>query len=91
MPETTTARPQHAPPIAPTSNIELETPVITQGDNASTSEQRFALSSQGERRQPVATEDDLRRRAYEIYLRRGDNPGNEVDDWLKAERELLAD
>lgn len=27
-------------------------------------------------------------RAYEIYLERGGIPGNELDDWLQAEREL---
>ncbi len=29
-----------------------------------------------------------RRRAYEIYLERGKQPGRDLDDWLKAEREL---
>jgi Protein of unknown function (DUF2934) len=28
------------------------------------------------------------RRAYEIYLERGEQPGRELDDWLQAEREL---
>jgi hypothetical protein len=32
--------------------------------------------------------EEIRRRAYEVYLERGDLPGNEVDDWLRAEREL---
>ena len=27
-------------------------------------------------------------RAHEIYLERGGLPGNELDDWLQAEREL---
>jgi hypothetical protein len=31
---------------------------------------------------------DIRRRAYEIYLERGEQPGRELDDWLQAEREL---
>jgi hypothetical protein len=30
----------------------------------------------------------IRLRAYEIHLERGGLPGNELDDWLKAEREL---
>jgi hypothetical protein len=30
----------------------------------------------------------IRFRAYEIYLERGGFPGNELDDWLQAEREL---
>jgi hypothetical protein len=33
-------------------------------------------------------EEKIRRRAYEIYLERGQQPGGELDDWLKAEREL---
>ena len=32
----------------------------------------------------------IRRRAYEIYLERGENPGCELDDWLQAEREVDA-
>ena len=41
-------------------------------------------------KQPTITEDDVRRRAYEFYLKRGANQGDEVGDWLKAERELRA-
>ena len=33
-------------------------------------------------------EEEIRRRAYEIYLERGEQPGRELDDWLQAEREL---
>jgi hypothetical protein len=32
--------------------------------------------------------EEIRRRAYEIYLERGEQPGRELDDWLRAEREL---
>lgn len=31
---------------------------------------------------------DIRLRAYEIFLERGGLPGNELDDWLQAEREI---
>lgn len=38
---------------------------------------------------PVETRDEeIKRRAYEIYLERGEQPGRELDDWLQAEREL---
>jgi hypothetical protein len=43
-----------------------------------------------ELRQPTITEDDVRRRAYELYLKRVTNSGDEVGDWLQAERELQA-
>jgi len=32
--------------------------------------------------------EEIRLRAYEIYLERGGLTGNEFDDWLQAEREL---
>ena len=33
-------------------------------------------------------EQQIRNRAYEIYLQRGGQPGYELEDWLQAEREL---
>jgi Protein of unknown function (DUF2934) len=32
--------------------------------------------------------DEVRRRAYEIYLERGGLPGQELKDWFQAEREI---
>ena len=37
---------------------------------------------------PVSPE-DIARRAYELYLGRGGADGNDVEDWLMAESELL--
>ena len=34
------------------------------------------------------SEEEIRCRAYEIYLERGAGSGGEIDDWLRAEREL---
>jgi Protein of unknown function (DUF2934) len=36
----------------------------------------------------AARDEDIRRRAYEIYLEHGEQPGRELDDRLQAEREL---
>ena len=33
-------------------------------------------------------EEEIRNRAYEIYLQRGGQSGHELEDWLQAEREL---
>jgi hypothetical protein len=33
-------------------------------------------------------EEEIRRRAYELYLQRGGVPGNESQDWLVAEQEV---
>ena len=32
--------------------------------------------------------EEIRLRAYEIYLERGSLSGDEIDDWLQAEREI---
>jgi len=34
-------------------------------------------------------EERIRRRAYELYVERGDQSGSEIDDWLQAEEEVL--
>ena len=47
-------------------------------DNMTTADQSTA-----ERRAEIA------RRAYELYLERGCVAGEDLDDWLKAEREVL--
>ncbi len=36
----------------------------------------------------VPTEEQIRARAYEIYLRRNGGPGDAHADWLQAEQEL---
>jgi hypothetical protein len=36
----------------------------------------------------LTREQEIRNRAYEIYLQRGAHPGSEVEDWCQAEREL---
>ncbi|HEX4836367.1 MAG TPA: DUF2934 domain-containing protein [bacterium] len=37
---------------------------------------------------PRPSEDEIRARAYQIYIERGATPGHDLDDWLRAEREL---
>jgi hypothetical protein len=38
---------------------------------------------------PINLEEEIRRRAYQLYEERGCTPGHENDDWLVAEREIL--
>ena len=45
---------------------------------------------QRDRLPQAANEQEIRRRAYEIYLERGAQPGHELEDWLRAQRELTA-
>ena len=63
-------------PVARTAKTQQRTPI--------------PATQKVEPKQPTITEDDVRRRAYEIYLNRVTNPGDEVGDWLQAERELQA-
>ncbi len=37
---------------------------------------------------PAPTREEIARRAFEIYIARGRTHGSDVEDWLKAEREL---
>ena len=34
------------------------------------------------------SKEDIAQRAYEIYVQRGREPGNAVEDWVRAEKEL---
>ena len=49
-----------------------------------------AEGEQRDRLPRAASEQEIRGRAYEIYLERGAQPGHELEDWLRAERELTA-
>jgi outer membrane protein TolC len=40
--------------------------------------------------QPLTTDSEIARRAYDLYLARGREGGHDVEDWLQAERELNA-
>ena len=54
------------------------------------------MAAQRRRRKDNATRtspmtiDDVARRAYEIFLTRGGGDGHDLEDWLQAETELLA-
>jgi hypothetical protein len=36
----------------------------------------------------LSLEERIRRRAYELYVERGNESGSELDDWLQAEEEI---
>jgi hypothetical protein len=38
--------------------------------------------------EPVSVEERIRQRAYELYRERGNRPGSDLGDWLKAEEEI---
>lgn len=52
------------------------------------SAKKTSTAKPGTRRAKVASEDAIRRRAYELYLARNGEHGHDLDDWLQAEKEL---
>jgi hypothetical protein len=40
--------------------------------------------------QVSAAQDQIRERAFAIYEKRGSRPGDEMQDWLRAERQIQA-
>ena len=38
----------------------------------------------------LSLEEQIQRRAYELYVERGNQPGSDLDDWLQAEEENRA-
>jgi hypothetical protein len=50
-----------------------------------------AEAQEQDRSLDLTREAKIRRRAYEIYLELGGEPGHDLEHWLQAERELTAD
>jgi hypothetical protein len=66
-----------------TSKKKLASPEL---DSRTTARQQNGSIARGS-----STTDEIAQRAYEIYLERGSGPGPDLDDWLRAERELKTD
>lgn len=41
-------------------------------------------------RKTISTE-DIANRAYQLYVQRGRQPGTDVEDWVRAEKELSSE
>lgn len=62
-------------------NTQPVTDSSVSADGARTGELPITRDDRG------SIEDQIRMRAYELYCERGSKPGDEVQDWLRAERE----
>ena len=60
----------------------------SKGDNGSPRKAKATEKQAAVRRVP--TEEEIRNRAYQMFLERGGQPGHAIDDWVAAERELSA-
>jgi len=48
------------------------------------------ISSKAATTLSIDTQEQVRRRAFEIYEQRGREDGHELDDWLQAEAEVVS-
>jgi len=53
-----------------------------------TEQQQQQQTTEGESEDAASREARIRRAAYDAYVRRGGAPGDEVQDWLDAERQV---
>jgi hypothetical protein len=70
-----------------TTEIEKELEGNPNGQNTAS---RSARNSQTAHHKAIPTAEQIQLRAYEIYVERRGAPGNQMDDWLQAERELAS-
>jgi hypothetical protein len=71
--------------------IYKETKMSSKPKASGSTEAKQLSTAVGEEERSVvnsAREQEIKRRAYEIYLGRGEEPGHDLEDWLQAEREL---
>ena len=81
-------------PLAVRSQAEVKSPTATETKPAvkSTPESRKLEGAKSDSRKnlvPINLDDEIRRRAYELYEQRGNAYGSETEDWLIAESEIL--
>ncbi len=80
-------------PLPTTENAEInqidQLSSVPQSDIASANQKATTSLPNRDSEQSTITDEDVRYRAYELYLQRGSVPGYEVEDWLQAQRELL--
>ena len=63
-------------------------PIYSRKEEEMSSRARGSVSTERHATSTQTVASEIRIRAYEIYLERGEQPGRELDDWLQAELEL---
>ncbi|MGF6347566.1 DUF2934 domain-containing protein [Variovorax sp. W2I14] len=93
MPKTSSSKPENQQPLGTSVQgaggaSEAATQPSSAASNASGSgqQQQQQQAMQGE--DPAAREERIRNAAYDAYVRRGGEPGDEVQDWLDAESQV---
>jgi DUF2934 family protein len=75
------------------SILKRETRMASKAKTIGSSDPTPSGTAVAEREQLLQSmhEQEIRNRAYEIYLQRGAESGYEVEDWLQAEREVTTE
>jgi len=75
---------------APSAPENISETLVARGDEAAQRErvQQAPGDAIAARPSTAPTDDEIRARAYEMYLERGGHDGLDFDDWVRAEREL---
>jgi hypothetical protein len=83
MPKTSTATPPDQQAIAPDAEDPANQAVPSFPDRSSSQQ-----AAQDEAADPASRDERVRRAAYDAFVRRGGEPGDEVQDWLDAEAQV---
>jgi len=84
----TTPNSTETTPVASASAAPASEPVASEAVKSKTRPELVKASARTSV-VPFSLEEEIRRRAYELYESRGASSGCETDDWLVAEREIL--
>lgn len=87
--------PRKTPKTTPISTPVPATPAPAAAPAPTPAVERSEVKGLGKPKAPAAaprtpTQEEIARRAYEIYASRGYAPGDQHADWLEAERQLKA-
>jgi hypothetical protein len=79
-------------PRTPKNGAAVQTPLVTAASETQTEIQELKKALPEARKNvfPINLDEEIRRRAYELWEQRGYEPGHETEHWLLAETEVLS-
>ena len=79
-------------PRTPKNGAAVQTPLVTAASETQTEikELKKALPEARKNVFPINLDEEIRRRAYELWEQRGHEPGHETEHWLLAETEVMS-
>ena len=79
-------------PRTPKNGAAVQTPLVTAASETQTEikELKKALPEARKNVFPINLDEEIRRRAYELWEQRGHEAGHETEHWLLAETEVMS-